>query len=116
MLPHFKRWEENLNLQLLTPMDRQRNRYFEFNIGNLLRGDIKSRYEAYAQGRLNGFLSVNDIRKLENMNPIPNGDIYLQPLNYINADIADEVQLKNKQGEAAKAAMEEVYKLLKDKS
>ena len=28
---------------------------------------------------------VNEIRKLENMNPIPNGDIYLQPSNFIEA-------------------------------
>lgn len=36
---------------------------------------------AYAQGRQWGWLSVNDIRKLENMLAIPNGDIYTQPLN-----------------------------------
>ena len=42
---------------------------------------LKSRYDAYAIGRNWGWLSVNDIRALEDMNPIDEGDVYLQPLN-----------------------------------
>lgn len=94
MLPWFKRWEENLNLQLLSKESKKRNRYFEFNISGLLRGDIKSRYEAYAQGRQWGWLSVNDIRRLENMNPIENGNRYLEPLNMVEAG-KQEKQLKD---------------------
>lgn len=56
--------------------------YFEFNVAGLLRGDLKARYEAYTHGRQWGWLSINDIRRLENMNPIPaGGDQYLVPLN-----------------------------------
>jgi HK97 family phage portal protein len=56
--------------------------YFaEFNLDALTRGDIKSRYDAYAVGRNWGWLSVNDIRSLENLNPIQGGDVYLEPLN-----------------------------------
>ena len=39
----------------------------------------------YAIGRQWGWLSVNDIRRLENMPPVPGGDIYLQPLNMVDA-------------------------------
>lgn len=85
MLPWFKRWEENINMQLLTSAERRAGYYIEFKIDALLRGDAKSRAEAYAAGRQWGWLSVNDIRKLENMSPIPNGDIYLQPSNMIEA-------------------------------
>lgn len=106
MLPWFKRWEENLNLQILSKKSKMRNRYFEFNISGLLRGDIKSRYEAYAQGRQWGWLSVNDIRRLENMNPIPNGDIYLEPLNMGEA---------GKQEEQLKALREEVFNLINER-
>lgn len=45
----------------------------------LLRGDYKSRMEGYAIGIQNGFFSPNDVRDLENMNPIPaelGGDLY----------------------------------------
>lgn len=53
----------------------------EFNVGGLLRGDIISRYGAYQKGRQWGWLSANDIRKFENMNPIDGGNIYMTPLN-----------------------------------
>lgn len=66
---------------LLTEED-QETHFVEFNVAGLLRGDIKSRFTAYAQGRQWGWLSVNDIRKLENQKPIGSaGDIYLQPAN-----------------------------------
>ena len=60
----------------------ERASYFaEFMVDGLLRGDIASRYAAYATGRQWGWFSVNDIRALENMNPIDGGDIYLEPMN-----------------------------------
>ena len=85
MLPYFKRWEDCINTQLLTKEQRRAGYYFEFNMSSLLRGDQKSMAEAFAQGRQWGWLSVNDIRKLMNMNKIENGDIYLQPMNMIEA-------------------------------
>lgn len=60
------------------------NFYFEFNVESLLRGDIKSRYEAYSIGRQWGWLSVNDILKEERRNGIgPAGDRYVEPLNMV---------------------------------
>jgi len=55
-----------------------------------MRGDLKSRYDSYAIGRNNGWLSANDIRRLENMNPLPpgQGDVYLIPLNMVPAGAA----------------------------
>lgn len=59
------------------------DRYFvEYNLAGLLRGDLKTRWQAYAWGRNWGWLSANDIRRLENMDPIgPEGDTYLMPTN-----------------------------------
>jgi HK97 family phage portal protein len=90
MLPIFKRFEDNINSQLLTKDQRKTGYYVEFKIDGLLRGDAKSRAEAYSIGRLGGWLSVNDIRKLENMPPIDNGNIYLEPLNYKEAGKPDD--------------------------
>ncbi len=60
----------------------QRGVYFEFNVGSLLRGDLKSRYEAYAKGRQWGWLSVNDVLRMERQNGIgPQGDRYIEPMN-----------------------------------
>jgi hypothetical protein len=85
LTPWLERWEQEIFRSLLTPSER--GRYFaEHLVTALLRGDIASRYEAYAVGRSNGWLSANDIRRLENMNPIDGGDVYLVPLNMIPAD------------------------------
>lgn len=80
--PWLVRWEQALSKALFTAPGL----YFpEHNVEGLLRGDVKSRYEAYAVGRANGWLSANDIRSLENLNPIAGGDTYLQPLNMVPA-------------------------------
>ena len=73
-----------MNRDFLLPGDQGRY-FFEFNLSGLMRGDQKSRYESYAIGRQWGWLSINDIRRLENMPPIAGGDIYLQPLNMVDA-------------------------------
>lgn len=60
--------------------------YFQFNVNSLLRGDTKTRFEAYATGRQWGWINVNEIRALENMNSIgPAGDRYIEPLNMVEA-------------------------------
>lgn len=62
--------------------------YARFNIDALVRGDIKTRYGAYALGRQWGWLSVNDVRALEDDDAIEGGDRYLDPLNMKAADEA----------------------------
>ena len=77
--PWVVRWEQSLQKALLT--DKERKEYFiRFKVDGLLRGDYKSRMEGYAIGRQNGWLSANDIRSLEDLNPIEGeegGDLYL---------------------------------------
>lgn len=78
LMPWLIRWKQAISRDLILAPDI----YFaDFIIEGLLRGDIGSRYSAYAIGRQWGWLSINDIRRFENMNPIVNGDDYLQPLN-----------------------------------
>lgn len=81
--PWLVRWEKRLGLALLTPKERADGLFIEFNVDGLLRGDITSRYRAYSVGRQWGWLSPNDVRALENMNPRedPAGDAYHEPLN-----------------------------------
>ena len=82
LLAWLKRIEGAMMRDLLLPSER-RDLYIEFNVSGMLRGDQKSRYESYALGRQWGWLSVNDIRRLENLSPVAGGDIYLTPLNMI---------------------------------
>lgn len=89
LMPWFVRWEQAIYRDLLSPADRLT--YFaQHLVAGLLRGDLVNRYNAYAVGRQNGWLSANDIRELEDMNPIENGDMYLVPLNMVPADQAGE--------------------------
>lgn len=78
LLPWLRLIEKSIAKHLIIASQRY---FFEFNVSGLLRGDIAARYQAFSQGRQWGWLSVNDIRKLENMNPVAGGDAYLQPLN-----------------------------------
>lgn len=85
--PWLKRWEQAIYRDLLQPSERP-IWFAEHLLDYLLRGNTLSRYQAYAVGRSNGWLSANDIRDKENMNPLPGkeGDIYLVPLNMVPAD------------------------------
>ncbi len=77
--PWVVRWEQSLQKALLLPSEQKRY-FIKFNVDGLLRGDYQSRMQGYATGRQNGWLSANDIREMENMNPIPEeegGNLYL---------------------------------------
>jgi len=84
--PWLVRWEQSFKRDLFLPAER--DKYFaEFLVDGLLRGDIESRYRAYATARQWGWMSADDIRELENMNPLPDGQgkIYMVPLNMVPA-------------------------------
>ena len=82
MRPWLVRWEQALNMALLSESE-QGEYFFEFLIDGLLRGDIASRYAAYAIGRQWGWLNVDEIREMENKNPLDDdkGKTYLEPMN-----------------------------------
>lgn len=69
-----------------------RPRYVRFNLAALLRARVSERYRAYLMGRQGGWLSIDDVRALEEMPPLPDGrgQDYLQPLNYAPIPPADE--------------------------
>jgi HK97 family phage portal protein len=82
LLPWLKLIEGSVRMTLL----RSDDIYFQFNVASLLRGDTKSRFESYQKARQWGWLSVNEIRAMENMNGIGDaGDRYIEPLNMTEA-------------------------------
>jgi len=88
--PWLVRIEQAMNRALFP--DREKGRFYvQFNLDGLMRGDYKSRMEGYAIARQNGWMSANDIRELENQNPIPaedGGDAYLCNGNMIPIKLA----------------------------
>jgi HK97 family phage portal protein len=56
--------------------------FIKFNVDSMLRPLTKERFDAYAVALNNGFLSLNEVRTLEDRPPVgPEGDAFRQPLN-----------------------------------
>ena len=84
MLAWYILWEQELETQLL-PEEDWEDHFIEFVLEGLLRGDIKSRYEAYVLAKRNGWMNGNEIRQKENMNPMGDkGDIYTIEMNMVD--------------------------------
>ena len=77
--PWVIRWEQSLQKALLLPGEK--GKYFiKLNVDGLLRGDYASRMQGYSIGRQNGWYSTNDIREMEDLNPLSDeegGNLYL---------------------------------------
>jgi len=78
LLPWLIVWEQAIGRDLLFDDPFL---FAEFDVGGLLRGDLKSRYEAYAKARQWGWMTVNEIRRRENLDPVDGGDVLLTPMN-----------------------------------
>lgn len=91
LLPTVKNWEPELRRKLL-PVDIQKDHFFRFNLDGRMRGDLLSRYRAYAIARQWGWKNADDIRELENENALPDGqgELYLTPLNMVPADLVED--------------------------
>lgn len=73
--------ETECNLKLLSPLERDEGYFFKHTFNAMLRGDMKARSQFYRDLFGIGVLSPNEIRDLEEMNPIDGGDDHYYPLN-----------------------------------
>lgn len=71
----LKRIEQALEKQLLEPEERKAGIVIEFNIEGLLRGDSAARSAFYQSGLTNGWMTINEVRALENMPPVTGGEV-----------------------------------------
>lgn len=78
--PYVIRWESEIVRKLLSEPERAQVKV-RLNMDAKLRGTTTERYEAYKTGREGGWLSVNDIRRKEDLPEVEGGDGLLQPLN-----------------------------------
>lgn len=78
MMPHYERVASAATHYFAEP-----GHFFEFMPDALLKGDVKTRWEAYKAARESGVLSADEIRKKENMQPIggPAGEERWRPAN-----------------------------------
>ena len=78
MMPWLRRLEQGILRDLI---DEKETYFAEFLVDGLVRGDIKTRYEAYASGINAGWLVPNEAREMENRNKLEGLDEPRQPLN-----------------------------------
>lgn len=79
--PWLVRWEQSIAKDLIPPEERG-SLFAEFIVDGLLRGDSEGRGKFYTALWQVGALSPNEIRALENMNSIEDGDTYYVPMNF----------------------------------
>jgi len=85
--PWLIRLEDAIRKSLFLPSEKGLY-YAKFNVDGLLRGAYRERMEGYRVGIQNGFMSQNDVRALEDLNPIEDGDTYAVNGNMVKlADI-----------------------------
>lgn len=76
--------------------------FIKFTLDGLLRGDANSRFSAYSTGLQAGYLTINDIRRLEDLPPVDGGEIIRVPLANVNIDAAELVATDKRVGMAQK--------------
>jgi HK97 family phage portal protein len=89
LMPYLTRIEQEMNLKLFRTNQLGKT-FVEFNVNGLLRGDVKSRTEAYKTAITNGYMSINEVRQKENMNSIDGGDKHFMQMNMTTIDKVGE--------------------------
>lgn len=86
VIPWLTRFEQELNRKLFprSPF------YAQFKVQGLMRGDSKARSEYYASGHQNSWLTTNEIRKAEDLPPVPGGDTL-----FVQTNLAPMQQMLN---------------------
>jgi HK97 family phage portal protein len=87
--PWIIRWEQSLKQALVLPSEKSKL-HIKFNLDGLLRGDYSARMNGYAVAIQNGFYSVNDVRRLEDMSLL--SDEEGGNLHFVNGNV---VKLKD---------------------
>jgi HK97 family phage portal protein len=94
MTPWAERWEASIESELLFDGDELE---VEFDFANLMRGDAASRSSYYQSGIQNGWLTRNEARIAENLNPLDGLDEPLRPLNMVEEGAAEDLDIDPEQ-------------------
>lgn len=76
--------------------------YLKFNVNGLMRGDFQTRIQSYSVASQAGFMSINDIRRMEDMRSVEGGDVYRVPLANVNLSASNLPEQEGKTAMAAK--------------
>ena len=89
---------------LLTRSPRGETAFLKFNLDGLLRADIQSRMSAYSTGLQSGFLTINDVRRLEDLTPMVDNSANVVRVPLANVDLTEShVKAQRERVEMAKS-------------
>lgn len=77
--PIVKAFETALNRDLLLEKEKK-NHFFEFDVKEIVKANLTERYNAYKTAKETGFMTLNEIRRAENMN-------YVEGLDVVNVGL-----------------------------
>ncbi len=77
--PIIKAFETALNRDLLLEKEKK-NMFFEFDTKEIVKASLQERYNAYKTAKETGFMTLNEIRKSENLN-------YVEGLDVVNVGL-----------------------------
>ena len=89
--PYVEMLEDHFQTLLSNPSS-----FIKFNMASIVRADLATRYSSYNTALLAGFMSVNDVRRLEDQGPVEAGDQYRVPLQNIPLTDAGLVSMQQK--------------------
>lgn len=94
------RHEQNYDMQLLSPRELRENLYFKHVVEGILRADSKTRSEFYKNAIESGWMTPNEAREKEDMNPSedPLMDEHWMPTGLIPLSMFKEYLSKNNPG------------------
>lgn len=87
-------YEQELTYKLFTEKELEDGHYIKFNVNAILRADPKTRYEGYRIAIQSGFMTSNEVRSLEEMEPKDGGDRLLINGNMLPIEMAGAQYLK----------------------
>lgn len=80
LYPKIVKWEQEAGRKLFSDADKRQGYFARMNLNSLMRADVKSRADYFVKSRQGGWLTQNEIRKLEGKNALPGGDELDKPL------------------------------------
>lgn len=98
LMPWIVNWEQEINRKVFTEAERKAGYYVKFNLGGIMRGTAQERAQFYHFAITDGWMSRNEVRAFEDMNPVDGLDEYLVSVNaaqQVNSKEAESVENEN---------------------
>lgn len=120
--PIIRAFETALNRDLLLEKEKK-NHFFEFDVKEIVKASLEERYQSYKLAKETGFMTLNEIRRAENMEDVEGLDVINVGLGAVLYDVkehtyytpnTDTVGSPNDDVNGSEESTEEMDKMLED--